>query len=199
MGGHELTLYLCFQLDSFTLLKEAIESYFQLRKASCIQRLKWIHIHWLIVNIFTVKIMQLIPLKFLTCNRYCLFEAEIQQKYIIYVHPFDTWAVVTEHRTSPRCALIILPKAVITSPVRGRRPLSAKTSAKQNKGNVWATFTFLINCISYCWPWVEKHYTVRQNTVCSTHIVIHHFKIKDSLCDFTQLVQLYMFFICFSN
>lgn len=133
-------------------------------------------IGWL-YKIFTEKIIQLIPLKFLTCNRYFLFEAEIQQKYIIYVHPFYTWAVVTEHRTSPRCALIILPKAVITSPVRGRRPLSAKTSAKQKKGNVWARFTLLILCISYCWPGAEKHYAVRHYTVRSTHIVIHHFKI----------------------
>ena len=89
-------------------------------------------IGWL-YNMFTLKIMQLIPLKFLTCNRYPLFDTESQQKYIIYVHQFHTWAVVTEHRTSPRCALIILPKAVITSPVRGRRPLSAKTSAKKKK------------------------------------------------------------------
>lgn len=52
-----------------------------------------------------------------------------------YVRMFYTWAVVTEQMTSPRCALIILPKAVITSPVRVRRPLSANTSAKKkNKG-----------------------------------------------------------------
>lgn len=55
LGSHALTLYLCFQLDSFTLLKEAIESYFQLRKVSCIQRLKWIHIHWLTVQHVYIK------------------------------------------------------------------------------------------------------------------------------------------------
>lgn len=63
-------------------------------------------------------------------------EQEIQQVCAeTYVHllVFLTWAVVTEQRTSPRCALIILPKAVITSPVRVRRPLSDKTSAKQNQ------------------------------------------------------------------
>lgn len=41
-----------------------------------------------------------------------------------------TWAVVTEQTTSPRCALIILSYAEMTSPVKVRRPLSAKTSAK---------------------------------------------------------------------
>lgn len=39
-----------------------------------------------------------------------------------------TWAVVTEQVTSPLWALIILPKAVMTSEVRDRRPLSASTS-----------------------------------------------------------------------
>lgn len=37
---HELTSYLSLQLDGFTLLKEPIERHLQLRKTSCIQRLK---------------------------------------------------------------------------------------------------------------------------------------------------------------
>lgn len=53
-------VYHCFQLDSFTLLEEAIESYFQLSKISCIQRLKWRNIDY---NIFIVKRMQLITFK----------------------------------------------------------------------------------------------------------------------------------------
>lgn len=73
LWGHGLTLYLCFQLDSFTLLEEAVKSYFQLTETGCIQRLKWIHMH-----IFVVKKMQFIPFKRLIGDISCL----IQQQYI---------------------------------------------------------------------------------------------------------------------
>lgn len=74
--------------------------------------------------------------------------------HIMHVHSFHTWAVVTEQMTSPRCALIILPKAVITSPVILRRPLSDKTSEKQKAGYVWVglnTFSVLLQLKNtYC-------------------------------------------------
>lgn len=41
-----LTLYLSLQLDGFPLLKEPIESHLQLRKTSCIQRLRKTNGHW---------------------------------------------------------------------------------------------------------------------------------------------------------
>lgn len=66
----------------------------------------------------------------MTCFQYL---KKIMYEHILRIHPFHTCAVVTEQITSPRCALIILLKALITSPVKVRRPLSAKTSKEGGK------------------------------------------------------------------
>lgn len=148
-----LELYLCFQLDSLTLLKKAFKSYFQLGEISFIQRLQWINIHYegticLNHNTAIDKINDIYSSKYclsdVTCFQYL---KKIMYEHILHIHPFHTCAVVTEQITSPRCALIILLKALITSPVKVRRPLSAKTSKEGEKKktiHVWARFsTFL--------------------------------------------------------
>ena len=143
--------------------------------------------------------MQLITSKWLIHYRDCCTRCDQLQSlrystrmcsttHKTYVHPFHTWAVVTVQMTSPRCALIILPKAVITSPVRGRRPLSDKTSIKRKKEAGYVikrNSRVLFLCITTGQPQVEK-------TVYST--LITAFKKINIVWDFIQLVLQYKLF-----
>lgn len=61
-----------------------------------------------------------------------------------YIYARLTWAVVTEHVTSPLWALIILPKAVMTSGVKVKRPFSARISVNQNN---WKICKYLIHFV----------------------------------------------------